>query len=145
MAYGDIMYNGYMSKGEEVNMTETLQEVTSEVLIAEDTSEQLVTKEQVIAELRAKYEEGALEDRLIQQMSQEVINPIMLARYLGIRPQQVYQAIRAGSIAAVRENNTQKLYIEFDEACRYAAQYLDRKARRALQVKLAEDLAQAAS
>jgi hypothetical protein len=104
-------------------------------------TEPLVTKEQVIAELRAKYEEGKLEDRLIAQMSEEVINPIMLARYLGIRPQQVYQAIRGGTITAVRENNTQKLYIEFDEACRYAAQYLDRKARRALQVRLAEELA----
>src|SRR5215469_14990502 len=83
---------------------------------AETTSEAVepITEEGLLAELRAKnYRNLGMEnpediDRIEEQLRQEVISPIILARYINVRPQMVYQAIRDGKLTAVDFNNTQK-------------------------------------
>jgi len=88
------------------------------------------TAQRLVRELR---EADTNSSRIALQFSQGIINPMVLAAFLGIRPQQVYQAIRDGKLTAVKQNNTQKLVIERSEAVRWAAVYLDRKAQRLLQ------------
>jgi hypothetical protein len=78
--------------------------------------------------------------RLEEQLEEGVINPIILARILGIRPQAVYGAIRDGKIAVLPKNDTQKYRIQTEEAVRWASQYLTRKEGR---LELAERLRQA--
>ncbi len=81
--------------------------------------------------------------RLSSQMSQGVVNPIVLAKVCGIKPQQVYNYIRKGYIAAVRENNTQKLYIELNDAVAFVMRRLNRSA--AEQLRINEELEAVAS
>jgi len=103
--------------------------------------------------LRAKnYRNLGLEnpddlDRIEEQLRQEVISPIILARYINVKPQMVYQAIRDGKLTAVDFNNTQKKFIRLNEALRYAAKYLTRKQLRdleALREEKASELRQSA-
>jgi len=108
------------------------------------------TAAQLIAELRAKYYSNPLgtstigvdnvEDsgRLQIQVDANVISPIILARYLNVKPQMVYQAIREGKLTAVSWNNTQKKFIRLPEAMRWAAKYLTRKQLRDLQTAAEE-------
>jgi hypothetical protein len=103
-----------------------------------------VTEQGLLAELRRGEYRGLgqenLEDlnRIESQLRDEVIAPILLARYIGVRPQMVYQAIREGKLTAVDLNNTQKKYIRLNEALRYAARYLTRRQARELE-KLREE------
>jgi hypothetical protein len=74
-------------------------------------------------------------DRLKMQRELGVVNPIEFAKLLGVRPQMIYNYIRSGKIKAAKHNNTQKLYIEADEADRFAREYLGRKQARAQQIE----------
>jgi hypothetical protein len=78
-------------------------------------------------------------DRLKAQASEGVMNPIMLARFLGIAPQQVYNRIKAGKIQTVTRNDTQKITIPLAEAIAFAADYLDKQAKK--QAKIEAELA----
>jgi|SRR5215469_10421854 len=118
-----------------------------------DEAVQPITEDQLLSELRAKnYRNLGLEnpddlDRIEEQLRQEVISPIILARYINVKPQMVYQAIRDGKLTAVDFNNTQKKFIRLNEALRYAAKYLTRKQLRdleALREEKASELRQSA-
>jgi len=93
-----------------------------------ETSEDNITAKDVLETMRNKY--LGTKTRIGEQIELDVINPIELARILDIRPQQVYQAIRHGALKTT-ENNTQKKYIDIDEAARWTAEYLNRKLQRA--------------
>jgi hypothetical protein len=99
---------------------------------------QVVTAAELLAELAQKHfpESNNLksgdEQRLEAQMAEGVINPILLARILGIQPQYVYAAIASGKLPTIGENDTQKKRIAVREAARWAAMYLTRKAQRDL-------------
>jgi hypothetical protein len=73
-------------------------------------------------------------ERLVQQKEQGVVNPIILARALGVRPQMIYNYIREGKIASVADNNTQKKVIPYSVALAFAQGYLDRKAQQSLKI-----------
>lgn len=81
--------------------------------------------------------------RLADQMAEQVVNPIVLAKVLGVKPQMIYNYIRNGRINAVEHNNTQKKVIPLADALAFARRYLDRKARQALKVE--EQLTEASS
>jgi hypothetical protein len=87
------------------------------------------TAERLVRELKEKF----ATERVGIQFEQGVINPIELAKLMGVRPQMIYQDIRSGKLTAVKHNNTQKLTIERSIAIEYASRYLDRKAARVLQ------------
>lgn len=74
-------------------------------------------------------------DRLSEQASNGVINPIVLAKFLNIAPQQVYNRIKAGKIQIANRNSTQKIVIPLGEALEFAANYLDKKARKQAQIE----------
>lgn len=76
-----------------------------------------------------KIEKSSLE-RLKLQAANGVVNPIVLAKFLGIAPQQVYNRIKANKIGVVNRNTTQKIVIPIDEAVAFAAEYLDKQARK---------------
>jgi hypothetical protein len=107
------------STTEQVNETE---EVTVEQVF--------VTPEDVTSQMKSSNL-----PRLGEQLGEGVVNPIVLAKFLGIKPQQVYNRIKAGKIETVQHNSTQKIVIPIEEATRFAASYLDRKARKAAQVE----------
>lgn len=71
-----------------------------------------------------------------------VVNPIVLAKLLGIPPQMVYNYIRNGRIKAGLEatatNNTQKVVIALEEAETWAYNYLRKKASK--QAKIEREL-----
>jgi hypothetical protein len=103
---------------------------TNESTEVEETEEVLVTSEMVMQQLQE------VEGRTAMQLQQGVINPIMLARFIGCRPQQVYGDIRSGRLVGVKDNNTQKLYVEIHQAVEYAAKRLDRRARAQVRAEL---------
>lgn len=96
------------------------------------------TADVLLQELREKHfpqgNDMGVDDikRLDEQLDEGVINPIILARILGIKPQMVYQAIRDGKITTLPKNDTQKYRIRVEEATRWAAVYLTKKAVRNL-------------
>jgi hypothetical protein len=100
----------------------------------EETTEQevevLVTTEDAERQLL-----GSGLDRLLKQQEQGVVNPIMLAQAIGVKPQMIYNYIRAGRIASVVDNNTQKKTIAWSVAVDFAQQYLNRKAVKAAKVE----------
>jgi hypothetical protein len=85
--------------------------------------------------------------RYNEQKANGVVNPIVLAALLGVRPQMIYNYIRKGkfseSEAAFGENSTQKKVIYLDEANTFAQGYTDRKVARETKAaeKVAEELA----
>jgi hypothetical protein len=72
-------------------------------------------------------------ERVGIQFREGIINPMELAKLMGVRPQMVYQDIRSGKLTHVVDNNTQKKVVPAAIAIDYAAKYLDRKAQRILQ------------
>jgi hypothetical protein len=102
----------------------------------EELEEELppVTAVQLVNELKERHFRAALkkqdEERLLTQLQQGVVNPIMLARYVNVQPQMIYAAIRDGKLLAAKENNTQKLFITTGDALRWAAKYLTGKQQR---------------
>ena len=73
------------------------------------------------------------------QAKEGLINPIVLAQLLEVRPQQIYGLIRKGKFTqedAFGINSTQKITIQITEAEKYAAGYLGRKVARAEEEQL---------
>jgi hypothetical protein len=104
---------------------------TTEVEVEETTEvEVLVTTEDAERQLL-----GSGLERLLKQQEQGVVNPIMLAQAIGVKPQMIYNYIRAGRIASVTDNNTQKKTIAWSVAVAFAQQYLNRKAVKAAKVE----------
>jgi hypothetical protein len=116
--------------------------------VQEGQEEEVITAEGLQAALEAgdyrNLEPGDVE-RIQEQLAEGGMNPILLARYIGVRPQMIYQAIRDGKLTAVTHNNTQKQFIRLAEAIAYAAKYLDRKRQRDLEALREEQLQQKAS
>ena len=71
------------------------------------------------------------------QAQQGLINPIVLAQLLEVRPQQIYGLIRKGKMATTGDadpfgiNSTQKITISLAVANAYAQGYVGRKTSRA--------------
>jgi hypothetical protein len=103
-----------------MNTNDTTEETTEVLVSAEDAERQLL---------------GSGLDRLLKQKEQGVVNPIMLAQAIGVRPQMIYNYIRSGRIASVMDNNTQKKTIAWSVAVNFAQQYLNRKAVKAAKVE----------
>jgi hypothetical protein len=98
---------------------------------AERVQEQVELAKANIEALRQRMLEADTKQRLRIQLEEwNVISPMVLAEFLGVRPQFIYGYIREGRIPSVRDNNTQKLYIEEDAALVFAHNYLERKAKR---------------
>jgi len=84
-----------------------------------------------LQELRDKMMEVDTAGRLrIQLETWSCVSPYVLAQFLEVRPQLIYGYIKEGRIASVRDNNTQKLWIEEGEALRFAHKYLENRAKR---------------
>lgn len=81
--------------------------------------------------------------RLVEQKAFGVVNPIVLAEALGVRPQMIYSYIRQGKIkrsaeviqGGTRANNTQHIVIDWDEAVSFAQRYLNKKAKQKAQIE----------
>jgi hypothetical protein len=114
---------------------------TTEVPV--ETTAQRLTRELKEKHFPTLKGKTAAEDRkrLATQVDEGIISPIMLARLLDIVPQQVYQAIAKGKLPALNDNDTQKRRIKFDDAVRWAANYLDRKDLREAQKAQEEKVA----
>lgn len=97
----------------------------NETVSAEAEEGRLVSPEEAAEQLKK-----AGSDRLHVQLKDGVVNPIELARAIGVRPQMIYNYIRTGKISAVRQNNTQKLFIPEAVAYDFASKYLSRKAKK---------------
>lgn len=81
----------------------------------------------------------ALVARYEAQKAEGVINPIVLAGLMGVKPQMIYNYLRKGRLTevqgAVGTNNTQKKTIHIGEANTFAGQYVERKAQKAAKVQ----------
>jgi len=80
--------------------------------------------------------------RYNEQKANEVVNPIVLAALLEVRPQMIYNYIRKGRFTDLSEdghgadfNNTQKRVIRFDEANTFAQQYVGRQEVKAAKIE----------
>jgi len=96
--------------------TDEMETVSDEMLITADETEAYLVSSGL--------------ERLFAQRSEGIVNPIVLAKCLGIRPQMVYNYIKAGRISATKHNNTQKLVIDWNEAVEFAQRHLNRKLRK---------------
>jgi hypothetical protein len=69
--------------------------------------------------------------RYNEQKAEGVVNPIVLAALLGVRPQMIYQYLSKGKFtedeSTISQNSTQKKVIKLDEANTWAAGYTERK------------------
>ena len=74
-------------------------------------------------------------ERMKEQRSEDIVNPIELAKALEIKPQQVYNDIRNGRLEAVKHNNTQKIVIDWSVAVEYARRRFDRELQKQLKVE----------
>ena len=87
--------------------------------------------------------------RFVEQSAKGVVNPIVLAKLVGVRPQMVYNYIKKGKFTtedtegAFRSNSTQKKVIDLAVANAWAQGYLNRKVARetAQAEKVAAELA----
>lgn len=71
--------------------------------------------------------------RYMDQKQQGLINPIVLAKLMGVRPQMIYNYIRKGRFTqedAFGINSTQKITIRLNEAIGFASSYVGRKENR---------------
>jgi hypothetical protein len=112
--------------------------------MSEETTETTaveVTAEELQARVNSVLANGS--ERLATQLNQRVVNPIELARAMKVRPQMIYNYIRKGKIAAVRQNNTQKLFIEEHEPRAFLDRYYGRKlaAEKKVELELAGESA----
>jgi len=84
-----------------------------------------------------------VQDRFNEQAAEGVVNPIVLAQLLGVRPQMIYNYLRKGKFSevegAIGTNSTQKKVIRLDEANTFAQGYTARKVER--ETKAAEKVA----
>jgi len=77
--------------------------------------------------------------RMKVQHAEGIINPIVLADALGIRPQMVYNYIKKGKIQTldlnaerpgVTENSTQHIVVEWSVAVRWVQMFMGKRAAR---------------
>lgn len=104
---------------------EEMETVTDEMLISKEETEQRLLESGV--------------ERLFAQQSEGIVNPIVLAKCLGVKPQMIYNYIRNGKIPSKQTNNTQKLVILWDDAVDFSQRYFNRKLTR--QAKIDAELA----
>lgn len=94
----------------------------------------MTNKKLSVLETLASEADARTQARFAEQSAQGVVNPIVLANLLGVRPQMIYNYIRKGKFSqeenAFGENNTQKIVIQLDEANAFALAYTDRKVAR---------------
>lgn len=78
-----------------------------------------------------------IRERYESQKANGVINPIVLATLLGVKPQMIYNYIRKGKFSevTVENNSTQKRVLHYGEANTWAATYLERKATRQAKIE----------
>jgi len=73
-------------------------------------AEDRLTGTELLRQIREdkNYRDLPVEDqeRLDKQLADNVVNPILLARYVGVQPQMVYQYIRDGKLPLTNQNNT---------------------------------------
>jgi hypothetical protein len=92
-----------------------------------DTDPEVVVTEEDAEKRLIDALRGTDLERLVAQKEQGIVNPIILARALNVRPQMIYNYIREGRIASVTDNNTQKKVIPYSVALAFAQGYLNRK------------------
>jgi hypothetical protein len=77
--------------------------------------------------------------RYFEQKKEGVVNPIVLAALLDVRPQMIYNYIRKGKFTDLSEgldfNNTQKRVIRYDEANTFAQQFVGRREAKAAKIE----------
>jgi len=75
-------------------------------------------------------------DRFELQAENKVVNPIVLADLLDVRPQMIYNYIRKGKITTTeRTNSTQKITIPLEVAQAFAQAYLLKKGLKAAKIQ----------
>jgi hypothetical protein len=93
-------------------------------------SDELVTFEEAEKVL---LERGSKIERFPAQHAEGIVNPIVLAKLLKIRPQMVYNYIKQGKLPE-QANSSQRMVIPWVTAVEFARGYLDRKAIKAAKV-----------
>jgi hypothetical protein len=83
--------------------------------MTEDTKQVEFTREKIREGLETFAQS---EPRLRTQMDEGVINPIMLAKFIGVIPQMMYNYVASKRIPA-HYNNTGKLVIDLDDAVEF--------------------------
>lgn len=76
--------------------------------------------------------------RLKAQIENGVVNPIELARAIGIKPQMVYNYIRNGKLLVRSSLETQKMVIPLDSALDFVSRRMDKDV--AKKVKIQKEL-----
>lgn len=82
-----------------------------------------------------------IQARFAEQSAEGIVNPIVLAELLEVRPQMIYNYIRKGKFSQAEAdsstgfNTTQKKVIDLREANVFAAAYVGRKAAKAAKVE----------
>jgi hypothetical protein len=95
---------------------------------------------------RIKSADKDTKARFAEQSKEGVVNPIVLARIMGVRPQYIYNMIRKGKLVTVDPNNTQKKVIALEVAQAFASEYFGRKAEKAeKRAEAARELQEAAA
>jgi len=91
-------------------------------------------KNTTLLDTLAKGVDKATRVRYEEQKEQGIVNPIVLAALLGIRPQMIYNYIAKGKLTdkseAIDKNSTQKKTIDIVEANTWANSYLAKKVER---------------
>lgn len=92
----------------------------------------------VLEELASQASEKT-QARFAEQKAQGVVNPIVLAELLGVRPQMIYNYIRKGKLTdsseAIGQNNTQKKTIDLAEAEGFAHKYTEKQKAKAAKIE----------
>lgn len=94
---------------------------------------ELTPSELEARKLFAKHAET--NERLAAQMAEGIVNPIVLATVIDVRPQMIYNYIQNGRIISRHSNSTQKLIIPLHEAYRFAASQIERRNKKAEQIE----------
>ena len=89
----------------------------------------------------AQTADSNTQTRFAEQSAQGIVNPIVLAALVGVRPQMIYNYIAKGKLSEVLPdsttgaNNTQKKVLDLREANTWATAYLEKKAAKAAKVE----------
>ena len=86
--------------------------------------------EKSVLEELAESADPKVAARFHTQAKEGLVNPIVLASLLNVRPQMIYGYIRKGRFTqegASSINNTQKITLRLDEASQFALSYISRK------------------
>lgn len=98
-----------------------------------ETSEQQ-PQEQTFLDTLAEQTTPQVRERYEAQKAEGIINPIVLAQLMRVRPQMIYNYLGKGKFTevegAVGTNTTQKKVLKLDEANTWAKGYFERKVAR---------------